>query len=57
MNAAPQPAGPQQPGRDSIEARLLRRLLTSLGDPPIEFLFKWTGERVSTRAQGHGRAS
>ncbi len=52
MNAAPQPAGPQQPGRDSIEARLLRRLLTSLGDPPIEFLFKWTGERVSTREQG-----
>ncbi len=50
MSAAPQSADPQRAGRDSIEARLLRRVLNSLGDPPIEFLFKWTGERVATHA-------
>jgi cyclopropane-fatty-acyl-phospholipid synthase len=32
--------------RNSLEARLLRRLLSSLGDPPIEFELGWTGERV-----------
>lgn len=31
---------------DSLEARLLRRLLSSLGNPPIEFQFLWSGERV-----------
>src|SRR5271167_1966255 len=31
----------------SIEARLLRRLLSSLGNPPIEFHFLWSGERVT----------
>ena len=31
----------------SLEARLLRRLLSRLGDPPIEFLLAWTGERVA----------
>jgi len=34
----------------SLEARLLRRLLSSLGDPPIEFQFLWTGERVAPHA-------
>lgn len=34
----------------SLEARLLRRLLGSLGDPPIEFEFLWTGERVAPTA-------
>jgi cyclopropane-fatty-acyl-phospholipid synthase len=33
---------------ESIEARLLLRLLRSLGNPPIEFEFLWTGERVGT---------
>jgi len=35
-------------GRDrrSLEARLLRRLLASVGDPPIEFELAWTGERI-----------
>jgi cyclopropane-fatty-acyl-phospholipid synthase len=33
----------------SLEARLLRRLLASFGDPPIEFELAWTGERVATR--------
>src|ERR1700692_2075321 len=35
-------------GRDrrSLEARLLRRLLASFGDPPIEFELAWTGERI-----------
>jgi cyclopropane-fatty-acyl-phospholipid synthase len=32
--------------RRSLEARLLRRLLASFGDPPIEFELVWTGERV-----------
>jgi len=32
--------------RRSIEARLIERLLTHLGHPPIEFLL-WNGERVS----------
>jgi cyclopropane-fatty-acyl-phospholipid synthase len=32
--------------RSSIEARLLRRLLVSLGDPPLEFHLVWSGERV-----------
>jgi len=31
----------------SLEARLLRRLLTRFGDPPIEFQLGWTGEHVS----------
>lgn len=34
-----------QPG-SSLEARLLRQLLRSLGEPPIEFLLAWTGERL-----------
>ena len=36
----------------SLDARLVRRLLLSLGDPPIEFELTWTGERV-----GSGRAT
>ncbi len=31
----------------SIEAYLLRRLLRSFGDPPLEFELRWSGERVS----------
>jgi cyclopropane-fatty-acyl-phospholipid synthase len=31
----------------SLEARFLRRLLASFGDPPIEFELAWTGERVA----------
>src|SRR5579862_4037561 len=34
----------------SLEARLLRRLLRSLGDPPIEFLLAWSGERIAPPA-------
>jgi cyclopropane-fatty-acyl-phospholipid synthase len=33
--------------RGSIEARLLRRLLASLGDPPLEFRLIWSGEHVA----------
>ncbi|MGP0054816.1 MAG: class I SAM-dependent methyltransferase [Steroidobacteraceae bacterium] len=33
--------------RPSIEARLLRRLLRQLGNPPIEFNLRWSGERVA----------
>jgi cyclopropane-fatty-acyl-phospholipid synthase len=43
-NEAIQAAGRQT--RFSLEARLLRRLLASFGDPPIEFDLAWSGERV-----------
>jgi len=33
--------------RLSLEARLLHRLLASFGDPPIEFVLSWTGERIT----------
>jgi cyclopropane-fatty-acyl-phospholipid synthase len=39
-----------QPERRSLEARLLRRLLSSLGDPPIEFHLAWSGERIAPTA-------
>jgi cyclopropane-fatty-acyl-phospholipid synthase len=38
------------PERSSLEARLLRRLLSSLGDPPIEFHLAWSGERIAAVA-------
>jgi cyclopropane-fatty-acyl-phospholipid synthase len=38
----------QGPERSSLEARLLRRLLSSLGDPPIEFHLAWSGEHVAS---------
>ena len=31
----------------SLEARLLRRLLSQLGNPPVEFNLRWSGERVA----------
>jgi len=41
-------AAPLHPtARPSLEARLLRRLLTSLGDPPLEFHLAWSGERIA----------
>jgi len=46
-NAPAAPAEPTRAGR-SIEARLVERLLSLLGNPAIEFLL-WTGERVSGR--------
>jgi cyclopropane-fatty-acyl-phospholipid synthase len=36
----------ERPGR-SLDARLVRRLLLALGNPPIEFVLAWTGERVA----------
>jgi len=36
-----------RPAPRSIEARLIERLLSHLGNPPIEFLL-WNGERVSS---------
>src|ERR1700693_3010260 len=38
------------PEHSSLEARLLRRLLSSLGDPPIEFHLAWSGERIAPTA-------
>jgi cyclopropane-fatty-acyl-phospholipid synthase len=38
--------GPEQPVR-SLDARLVRRLLEYLGNPPLEFHLGWTGERVA----------
>jgi cyclopropane-fatty-acyl-phospholipid synthase len=40
-----------RPG-DSLEARLLRRLLRTLADPPIEFHLLWSGERVAPTSTG-----
>jgi cyclopropane-fatty-acyl-phospholipid synthase len=34
----------------SWEARLLRRVLRAMHDPPMEFLLEWSGERVAPRA-------
>lgn len=34
------------PGGGSIEARMLRRLLSAIGDPPVEFQL-WNGERIA----------
>jgi cyclopropane-fatty-acyl-phospholipid synthase len=48
-SAAQQAAAVSAPARASIEARLLRRFLTTLGDPPIEFLLP-SGERVAPAA-------
>jgi cyclopropane-fatty-acyl-phospholipid synthase len=36
----------------SVEARLLRRLLSGFGDPPIEFHLAWSGERITPRGVG-----
>jgi cyclopropane-fatty-acyl-phospholipid synthase len=36
-----------EPNQRSLEARLLRRLLSQLGNPPIEFNLRWSGERVA----------
>ncbi len=49
MNAAPQPVDSRANGRESLEAKLLRRLLARIGEPPIDFVFGWTGERVETQ--------
>jgi cyclopropane-fatty-acyl-phospholipid synthase len=45
--AADSPATTQPRTGQSLEARLLRRLLKSLGEPRIEFHLLWTGERVT----------
>lgn len=39
-------AGRTDPPR-SLDARLVRRVLGALGNPPLEFVLAWTGERVS----------
>ncbi len=49
MNAAPEPVDSRANGRESLEAKLLRRLLASIGEPPLDFVFGWTGERVEAR--------
>ncbi len=56
MDAASRPQGladpskatsAREPPRVSLEARLLRRLIVGLGEPPIEFMLNWTGERIA----------
>jgi cyclopropane-fatty-acyl-phospholipid synthase len=47
--AEPAPPSPPVTGRLSVEGKLLKRLLSLIGNPPIEFVL-WTGERVSTSA-------
>jgi hypothetical protein len=51
MSAQVELDAPTRPG-DSLEARLLRRLLRSFGDPPIEFHLLWSNERVSGAVTG-----
>src|ERR1700722_6110892 len=65
MDAASRPQGladpskatsAREPPRVSLEARLLRRLIVGLGEPPIEFVLNWTGERIApTRVAALGR--
>ena len=38
---------PDKHRRGSLAARLLRRLLNRLGNPPIEIRLAWTGERIA----------
>lgn len=45
---APSPSG--APERGSLEARLLKGLLTSFGNPPIEFHLAWSGETIAPEA-------
>ncbi len=42
---------PRHRAAHSWEGRLLLRLLHQLGDPPIEFHFLWSGERVAPPTQ------
>jgi cyclopropane-fatty-acyl-phospholipid synthase len=49
-NQAGTTSAPRDEPGGSLEARLLRRLLRSLGGPPIEFLLAWTGERIAPPA-------
>ena len=44
----PAPVDAAEPG-SSLKGKLLRQLLTALGDPPFEFVL-WTGERIASRA-------
>jgi len=44
---APTIAHRVDPHHPSLEARLLRRLLRQLGNPPIEFNLRWSSERVA----------
>ncbi|HEY1283539.1 MAG TPA: cyclopropane-fatty-acyl-phospholipid synthase family protein [Steroidobacteraceae bacterium] len=48
LSPVPPPEEATPPGR-SVEGKLIRRLLTYVGNPPIEFVL-WTGERISTVA-------
>ena len=49
-NQADTTSAPRDELGGSLEARLLRGLLRSLGEPPIEFLLAWTGERIAPPA-------
>jgi cyclopropane-fatty-acyl-phospholipid synthase len=50
-NASPAAAAATHPRMNgSLESRLLRRLLSQLGNPPIEFHLRWSGERVAPAA-------
>jgi cyclopropane-fatty-acyl-phospholipid synthase len=44
-HAPPQPSAPT--GGHSVEGKLIARLLSFIGNPPIEFVL-WTGERIAT---------
>ncbi len=47
LDADELPAAGRGQSARSLDARLVRRLLVALGNPPLEFQLGWTGERVS----------
>jgi cyclopropane-fatty-acyl-phospholipid synthase len=49
--AAPAAIARDRPGR-SVDARLVRRLLGILGNPAIDFVLVWTGERIAGSSHG-----
>jgi cyclopropane-fatty-acyl-phospholipid synthase len=51
MNAQAGADARSRPG-NSLEARLLRRLIGAFGDPPLEFHLLWSDERVSGAVAG-----
>lgn len=46
IDAPDEKAAADRHDEKSLEGRLLRRLLTRFGDPPIEFELAWTGEHI-----------
>ncbi len=50
LSPEPQPDSESPPPGRSVEGKLIRRLLTHVGNPAIEFVL-WSGERIATMAE------